>query len=96
MTDRKPAKPLHPFAIFAYAMGIALKEAADEDLLTKESVLRISKRADDIKNALFDGRIVELDGKGHGHIRDVEPEEEADFDEANFPMVHKAKTSMDV
>jgi hypothetical protein len=79
-----------------YAISIAMREAEIDGLLTKESVFRISERADKLVNALLDGKVVDLAKDGTGKIRDVEPEEESELDSNEFPLHAKSKTVLDI
>lgn len=96
MTSKAPFKPLSVLEIVQYAAGIALKEAVIDGLLTLETVDRISKRADEIKNALVDGKIVELHKGGNATIRDATPEEDAELDPEHYPHHAKSKTTLDI
>lgn len=96
MTNRPPLKSITPFAAIQYGISIALREGEIDGLLTKESVLRISKRADDLAQALIAGKIVNVHANGTGTIRDVEPDEESELDAEHFPLHAKSKTVLDV
>lgn len=96
LTSRPTLKSLDPLSVFSYAVGIAIREAVIDGVLTMDQALRISDRADALKNALYDGKIVEVSKDGAGHIRDVEPDEEDEMPKEDFPFVHKAKTTLDI
>jgi hypothetical protein len=96
MTLKAPLKALDILSIFQYAAGIAIEEAMIDGLLTLETADRISKRADEIKNALAEGKIVEIHKGGMAVIRDAEPDEEAELDPEKFPRHAKSKTNLDI
>jgi hypothetical protein len=98
MTDdtKPPFKALSPMMAFQYAIGIAMREAEIDGLLTKEIVFRISGRADDLARALLDGKVVDIQANGTGKIRNAAPEEESEMDPEQFPYHAKSKTVLDI
>jgi len=96
MTTRPPLKALDIYSTIAYAIGLAMREAQLDGLLTKETVTRISDRAEVLKNALVDGKIVEVSKEGTAIIRDAEPDEEAELGAEEFPFHAKSKTTLDI
>lgn len=95
-TTRPPFKSLTPVAILTHAISVAMREAELDGLLTKETVFRISERADKLVAALFDGKVVELAKNGTATIRDALPEEEIEMSAEEFPHHAKAKTILDI
>jgi len=100
MTDKPtppPFKSLNVPTIMGYAFGIAMHEAQLDGLLTVEAVDRIALRADNLITALFSGKVVELGKPGTAAvIRDALPTEEAELLADEFPMHHKARTTLDI
>jgi hypothetical protein len=97
MSTEKPLKSVSFAEMQTYAISIALKEAEEAGLLTKETVLRIGDRADELIHALLSGKILETNKSGTAVIRDATADEEEELsDPAEFPVHHAVKTTLDV
>jgi hypothetical protein len=80
------------------ALGVALKEAVALDTLTKDELNTILDRAQEIANALVDGKIVQKEASGHISIHEPSAQDLSDIEASGqpFPSVRKGKKTLDV
>lgn len=91
-----PLTALTPEATGQYAITIAVREARNTGVLTDEEFAAISARSNEILDALFHGKIVELDAKGSATIRDARTNEEKELGADQFPLHAASKKSLDI
>lgn len=94
----KPLLSIPPDQIVFTALGVTLREAVANKVLTQEALDAISKRAEEVAMAIMAGKMVVVTKEGQITIRELDEDDWAEVEKrkGEFPITRTAKKTLDV